>query len=196
MSDQIPLNFSDDGRRLSVGLSWDHNEEESAYGDIKVHDLDLSCAVISQTGEIIDIISPQEPKREQYKFVIFHSGDHASGASDFEDELINVQINNIDDTIGTLAFFISTKDSVKLKDVANPECVFLEGTTLDKFFSIDLAKADEIAEENGQQGAYFLAGAIQRAQNDNTQWVLKPVQSYLSNTNLAMLAQEMSELLK
>jgi stress response protein SCP2 len=188
----VPLQFSEDSNKLMVGLCWDHNEN-SSFGEIEAHDLDLSCALLGKGHELIDIITPSEPMRDKYKSIVYHSGDHMSGASEFEDEYINIQINKVDEHIEQIAFFVSSKDGLKLSEANRPECVFRNGITLEKYFSIDLRLADK--DHDDGQGLFF-AGAVTRHPQDEYFWDLQPVLKFISNDNSARMIEQMSNMLK
>ncbi len=132
MTQDIELNFSGDIPKLMVGLSWDHNEVKVGVLDDSVvpHNLDLSCVVLTQGLQVKDIITPVDPKRDVYKNQIFHMGDHLSGGSDFEDEEIQVNFENLNADITGLAFVVSSNDRVKFADVTNGKCEFYDAASL------------------------------------------------------------------
>lgn len=103
MPQEVALNFSSDDRKINVGLEWDPNEEAAGVlGEIKPHNLDLSCAILSADMIVRDIITPTDTKRDVYKDQIFHKGDHTSGGSDFEDEEILINLDNVSSALARL----------------------------------------------------------------------------------------------
>lgn len=182
MSEIIPLNFSTDNKKLLVGLSWDPNEKsEGVLGDVKVHNLDLSCAVFNADYEVCDIITPIDTKRDTYKGQIFHRGDNKSGGADFEDEDITVHLDKLDQTTGdlelectvrALAFVVSTNDRVKFEDVSNGDCHFMDGLTLEPFKKIDLqGEAKKMSGPNASSQQHLVLGYV--SEDENGAWTLK-----------------------
>ncbi|MEM9468797.1 MAG: TerD family protein [Pseudomonadota bacterium] len=169
MTQEILLNFKGDIRKILLGLEWDPNEEaRGVMGSIKPHNLDLSCAIFDNKRIVRDVITPQDTKRDKYGQKIFHKGDNKSGGSDFEDEEILINLDNIDDEIPMIGVIVSTNDNVKISDIQNGRCSFLDASDLSSFLSLDLkdlASNDEAVNVPKQQ--HFLMGVIkQNKQSD------------------------------
>ena len=141
MSEELSLNTVD-GKpiKMMVGLAWDPNEEKWGNLDtnIKVHNLDLSCAVLTESMQVKDLITPDNPMRDAYKDKIFHAGDNLSGGADFEDEEIRVDFSRLDDDIHGLAFIVSANNKIKFENVKNGECAFNNAQTLQPFLTVSL----------------------------------------------------------
>lgn len=166
MSEELSLNTVD-GKpiKLMVGLSWDPNEEKwgSLDSNIKVHNLDLSCAVLSKSMHVTDLITPSEPKRDVYKGKIYHSGDSLSGGGDFEDEEVRVDFDQIDEDVEALAFIVSANNKIKFENVKNGECAFNNAETLVPFLTVSL---------DGISGAHRIVGIVKRTPSG---WALEEV---------------------
>lgn len=177
MSNIITLNFSSDQKKLMVGLSWDPNEKSTGVlGGLTPHNLDLSCAVFNADLEVCDIITPLEPKREQYKGKIFHRGDSTSGGGDFEDEDVTVYLDSLQETdrdIRAMAFIVSINDRVQFSEVKNASCAFMDGINLEPFLSIDL-KGLEANSNNASSQQHFVVGYV--TQGEDGSWTLKNIQ--------------------
>ena len=170
MTQDIELKFSGDIPKLMVGLSWDHNEKKQGVLDESVvpHNLDLSCVVLGQGFQVKDILSPRDPKRDVYKNQIFHMGDHLTGGSDYEDEEIQVNFENLNADIAGLAFVVSSNDRVKFADVANGKCEFCDAASLQPFMSVEFQTAEK---------PHYLVGVV--VKNDQGVWALQNAQSEL-----------------
>ena len=130
-----------DIEKLIIGLAWEPNEQDnSVLGDsVKPHNLDLSCVLFDNDGNVIDEITPQDTKRETYKGQIFHLGDNLSGGNDFEDEEIQLWLSSLDNHIAQIAFIVSVKEKVKFSDVREGHCSVLSAQTLEVIQSIDFS---------------------------------------------------------
>jgi stress response protein SCP2 len=170
MAQDIQLTFSEGASKLMVGLSWDYNEEKAGVLEesIQPHNLDLSCVVLGAGMRVRDIITPDSPKRDEYKAQIFHMGDHLTGGSDYEDEEIQVNFDKLDSAVSALAFVVSVNGKVKFSEVKNGSCAFCDAATLAPFLSVGFA---------GSQQPHYLVGVI--VKNDVGGWVLKDVQAEL-----------------
>lgn len=144
MSDIV---IGSDVEKLKIGLSWDPNEQKAGVLDdsIKVHNLDLSCVIFSDGDDVLDVLTPQEPKRDHYQHQIFHLGDHLSGGSDFEDEAIQINLDALDPQIGCLAFVVSVQGRVKFSEVRNGQCEILNGITLESLMAVDFQSIEKPA---------------------------------------------------
>lgn len=185
MTNIITLDFGDDTQKLTVGLSWDHNEQkQGALGDVKPHNLDLNCALLNDKGQIIDILTPQEPQREKYKGEIFHLGDHLSGGSDFEDEEVQIQLDALAADIVGVAIVVSAHNGVKFSDVRNPELAYLNGITFAEFLKINL---------NDVAKPHTVAGVISKTEQGS--WVLKDICEDVAALDKDILQMKLDELL-
>lgn len=193
MSQEVALNFSSDAQKINVGLEWDPNEEQAGVlGDVKPHNLDLSCAILKAGMVVSDIITPTDTKRAEYKDQIFHKGDHTSGGSDFEDEEILVNLDNLPDDVDALAFTVSTNDQVDIGEVNNGVCRFMDAASLSSFLNVNfsdfVSHKDDINKSSQQ---HFLAGVLVKKENG---WTLYDVQSMLKtldSTSIEMTVKSM-----
>ena len=169
--------------KLMVGLSWDPNDKKEGVLDESIvpHNLDVSCVVLSVDKQIIDVIKPNETMREKYKNQIFHLGDHLSGGSDFEDEEIQVSLQNLNNDIGYLLFVVSANGKVGLADAQNGVCAFLDGVSLSPLLSVNLSKTP------GQQ---CVAGVVSR--DGENGWTLRS----LSAANVEADGQDLVDAVK
>lgn len=184
MSEEYSLNAEDGSIiNLMVGLSWDPNEEKwgSLDTNVKAHNLDLSCALLSESMQVTDLITPDEPKRDQYKEQIFHSGDNLSGGADFEDEEIRVNFDKIGGDVHALAFVVSANNKVKFENVKNGECAFNNAQTLQPLLSVSL---DNIP------GQHRVVGIVKRT---STGWALSKVEVDVSALDAAVIEQALGE---
>lgn len=133
------IKVASDVERLKIGLSWDPNEQKAGVLEesITPHNLDLSCVVLGGGQDVLDVLSPQDPKRDRYQHQIFHLGDNLSGGADFEDEAIVVNLKALDSQIESLAFVIVAQGAVKFSDIQNGSCDVLNGISLESLTSID-----------------------------------------------------------
>ena len=169
MSDVIELKFSEAIPKLMVGLMWEPNEDKSGVvGEIKPHNLDLSCVIFGENMNVKDILTPPFHKREEYKDQIFHMGDNLTGGSDYEDEEVLVNFDNIDPSFEALAFVVSVKDGVKFSEVNDGACTFCDAASLEKFLEITF---------DGVGAAHYLAGFVSK--DASGQWVLNNIQAEL-----------------
>ncbi|NQZ14354.1 MAG: TerD family protein [Alphaproteobacteria bacterium] len=193
MPQEVALNFSSDDRKINVGLEWDPNEEAAGVlGEIKPHNLDLSCAILSADMIVRDIITPTDTKRDVYKDQIFHKGDHTSGGSDFEDEEILINLDNVSSDVGALALTVSTNDQVDIAEVKNGVCRFMDASSLSSFLDVsfdEFVSHKDAINRSSQQ--HFLAGVLVKKKEG---WALYDMQSMLSaldSTSIEMTIKSM-----
>lgn len=192
MLHDIPLEFSGETKKVMVGLSWDPNETPDAMsGEVKVHNVDLSCALFDQDMKVFEILTPQNTKTSQYKNMIFHYGDNLSGGSDYEDEQILINLPNLDERIAAIAFVVSTNDRVKIHQVANGNVSFLDGESLKPFLSIDFSEFTLLEDVGGApMQEHHFAGMMRKAGNDD--WCVKDIQFALKSLS----SEEIEEVVK
>ncbi len=184
MADELSLN-NEDGTpiNLMVGLSWDPNEEKFGNLDnsIKAHNLDLSCAILSESMQVKDLITPDDPKRDMYKEQIFHAGDNLSGGSDFEDEEIRVNFDRLPDDVSALAFIVSANNKVKFEHVKNGECAFNNAQTLQPFLTVSL---------NDIPGPHRVVGIVKKTSSG---WALQKAEVDVRALDAYIIEQALGE---
>ncbi len=172
------MQFSVDNisKKILAGLSWDVGRSDSPSGAMpNVHDVDLSCALISKEGHVIDMITPQDPKRDVYRAIVQHSGDHHSGGSDFEDEDLQVWLDKVPENIQAISFFVSVKGATHLNQVEGIQFTILDGITLEQFCFTDLAMIKPVESSDHMQ-AYYGTFLVQR--DGAGDWDLLPHGNY------------------
>lgn len=180
--------------KMLVGLWWDPNEQSRSVLDgVKAHNLDLSCAVIGEGGSVIDLITPQDTKRDQYKTQIYHRGDNLTGASDFEDEEISINFDALDDSIKALAFVISVHDDIRFSEVINGKCTFSNGMTLEPFLEADF---ESISDDAGipvvANSRHNFLACMKR--NDDGSWLLTHTNQNMPVLDVANVEDTVREL--
>lgn len=166
------LSFESDDQKLLVGLSWEPNEEQKGSALLGKryipHDVDVSCALYDAAGGLIDHITPTDAKRDQYKQLVFHSGDHTTGGSDFEDEDIQIWLGRLPETIASVAVFVSTKGELQFHQVNALKIQMMDGVSLQVFAETDLSAASPF--EGSDYGDWqYCAYVLKR---DGAGWVL------------------------
>jgi tellurium resistance protein TerD len=95
--------------KIGIGLGWDENESDTGYD----FDLDASLFMLGANGEI--------PTQEHFIFynnltspcgAVEHTGDNLTGDGDGDDELINVTLNDIPDSIKELVVVVTIHDAI------------------------------------------------------------------------------------
>lgn len=181
MSDLIPLTFESANPKLSVGLSWEPLEEgrASVLNEVKVQDADLSCVLLGSAFECLDIITPQDPKRELYRRQVYHSGDQTDGGSLFEDEEIQIWPAQLDPEVRGIAFLVSTKNNLFFDDMNGPHCTVMDGVLWSHFVDADLSALPRPAGIDGDEWYYAVGAALRDPANHDT-WTFVPLGAYLA----------------
>ncbi len=179
------VNLSDTPK-ITVGLSWEPNEKvrdasSGLVSDIP-HDLDLMCCLFSDGLNLIDMITPQEPKRDIYAQQIFHEGDHTSGGSDFEDEALHILFKNLDPDIKYIAIVVRMNEGLKISSATDAKCDFLNYSDLESLLSYDLSVA---------KGSFYLSGIIKK--NHLGDWVLLNISDDLLSANAPDIQNKLRE---
>jgi len=175
MSDIYALNFTSSPKKLLVGLAWDHNEKESrATGKTVPHDFDLGCVLYNDQKIEIDSITATDPQRSKYGKEIFYAGDHQSGASDFEDETITVNLDAIGSDIHAVVFYVSAKGGTKLDPDIPVHVDYKDATNLSLFAAHYLKESLAQAKTEKTAGVVY-AGVLTRTSQG---WSLKKTQGF------------------
>lgn len=180
----IPLFFENGGSKLSVGLSWEplaSSENAAGSTPLKVHNADLSCVVLDADYNAIDLLTPQSPKREEYRQKLYHSGDQIGGGSLFEDEEIQIWLDHVDESISGLVFLVSTKGALYFDEMNLPDCKIMDGISWASFFTADLAHVARPTMEVGWYNWYYAVAAVLRNPARKDEWAVTPMGFYVSD---------------
>lgn len=116
-----------------MGLGWDAAERSGGLlsglfgGDKKAIDLDASCFMFDETGQLQDVVFFNHLRSNDGS--IQHTGDNRTGAGDGDDEQIKVALNQVPANIKSLVFTVSNYTGQDFSNVANAYCRLLDGAT-------------------------------------------------------------------
>ncbi len=128
------VSLSKDGKTLTkiyMGLGWDVAKKTGFLSGIfggKAEDIDLdaSCLVFDDSGELVDQIWFKQ--LNGMKGAIIHTGDNRTGAGDGDDEVIKVDLSKMPQTIKTLVFTVNSFLGQTFDKIANATCRVVDDT--------------------------------------------------------------------
>lgn len=110
--------------RIYMGLGWDVSKKQGFLGgflgsgaDI---DLDASCLVFDERGQLVDEIWFRHLKG--LNGAVVHTGDNLTGAGDGDDETIKVDLSKLPASVKSLVFTVNSFRGQSFDKVANASC--------------------------------------------------------------------------
>lgn len=116
--------------QVKMGVGWDVTVSKGflGFGGGKSGDIDLdaSCLMFSEQGEVLDAIWFQQLTSKDGS--IRHSGDNRTGAGDGDDETITVDLSRVPAQVKSLIFTVNSFRGQSFEKVQNAYCRFGERT--------------------------------------------------------------------
>ncbi len=110
--------------RIFMGLGWDVARKRGFLGGLlrgnPEIDLDASCLVFNEVGQLIDEIWFRQ--LHGMNGAIVHTGDNLTGAGDGDDEIIKVDLARLPTSIKSLVFTVTSFQGQTFDNVANARC--------------------------------------------------------------------------
>ena len=125
----MPLN------EVVMGLHWSPTEPD-ASGATKPANLDAMCALLDTNGHTLEVIRPARPRNANGSNI--HTGDSATGASEWDDERIFVFLDVLPQAVHALAFVVASVDGRPFCDIAGASCHISDHRTEDELIRVDL----------------------------------------------------------
>ncbi|MFK7840256.1 MAG: TerD family protein [Bdellovibrionales bacterium] len=179
------LEFDNPQQNLLAGLGWDENPDGKGFFK-QNHDLDFCCCLMSSDLTLIDFISPQSPKRNEYRLQVMHSGDHQTGDAPGEDEELHFNLKKLDSDIHYIVFLVRAKKGTDFRDVQKPYCTFLDGSTYKKFLDVDLQANQMPSDFSDPSQLQYVPAVMKRwlgESLDGDSWTLLPVEKFIGATD-------------
>ena len=125
--------------RVRMGLGWDPIEVKGIFGKKKAKavDLDASCLVFDQSGQLIDQVWFQQLTSRDGS--IQHTGDNRTGAGDGDDESIIVDLTRIQAAAHQLVFTVNSFLGQSFREVTNATCRLVDEMTGQEVARYDLS---------------------------------------------------------
>jgi tellurium resistance protein TerZ len=118
--------------RVFMGLAWDVAKKGGILGGLfgggvgDSIDLDASCLVFDERGELVDEIWFRQLKG--MNGAIVHMGDNLTGAGDGDDEVIKVDLSKLPASVKSLVFTVNSFRGQTFDKVANASCRLVDDT--------------------------------------------------------------------
>lgn len=110
--------------QVKMGVGWDVTVSKGflGFGGGKSGDIDLdaSCLMFSEQGEVLDAIWFQQLTSKDGS--IRHSGDNRTGAGDGDDETITVDLSRVPAQVKSLIFTVNSFRGQSFEKVQNAYC--------------------------------------------------------------------------
>lgn len=128
------ISLSKDGGSLSrvfMGLGWDVAKKGGFLGGLfggggESIDLDASCLVFDERGELVDQVWFRQ--LTGMNGAIVHTGDNLTGEGDGDDEVIKVDLSRLPATVKALVFTVNSFRGQTFDQVANASCRLVDDT--------------------------------------------------------------------
>jgi stress response protein SCP2 len=173
-----PLAFDSPAQQFYAGLQWDAHPGKKGILSLfnTTDDLDLSCILVDAQQNVIDCITPSNPRTGEYQLQILHTGDGRDGKTSYDDEEVRINLAKLDPAVGGIIFLVSSKNGHPLPSIEKPLCHFVEGTSYRKFLSVDLKQYAPKGEATPFAVAYLRRTPAPGAPADG--WTLSPLLKY------------------
>lgn len=120
--------------KVTMGLGWDMAKPKGGFlsglfggGSSGEIDLDASCLLFGEAGEIIDNVWFRQLKSLDGS--IQHTGDNRTGAGDGDDEQIMVSLDSVPPQVKSLVFTVNSFTGQNFSQVENAYCRIVDGVT-------------------------------------------------------------------
>lgn len=182
MSDLAPgqsarLNVTkESNHRIVAGLGWNPHKpgiiekvQDMAGLGTPQHNLDLSCTLLSASGEILEIVDQRESHALNATGHVYHSGDNVDGFGAGDDEEISAELKNLPGHIASLVFVARNDSGQRFTDVDDAQIRLYDGYTGREFLSARLG-----APEHTKENTFIFCRITRDAQG----WILTNVHAY------------------
>ncbi|MDM8215111.1 TerD family protein [Desulfovibrio piger] len=160
--------------RVFMGLGWDAAQKGGFFGRLMGSgdiDLDASCVMFDADKQPVDVVYFGQLASKDGS--VRHSGDNLTGEGDGDDEIINVILSNVPDTIHYLVFTVSSYRGQTFDEVANAYCRLVDD------------RNQEIARYTISGGGSFTAMIMAKLYRHNGEWKMHAVGESMSGTTVA-----------
>lgn len=130
------------GRKLTqivMGLGWDVRKKKSwFFGSSEQQvDLDSSCILLNERGDIIDAVWFRQLKSKDGSVV--HTGDNRTGDGDGDDEQIIADLTKISANVYALVFTVNSFTGQNFSEIENAFCRVIDKQTKQEIAKFNLS---------------------------------------------------------
>lgn len=156
-------------KKLHTGMGWDTNEQEGG----KSFDLDVTAVLLNEAGKVVDSNGVVYYGNLDYKAngenAVHHTGDNLTGEGEGDDEVIEVTLDKVPETVKRIAFIVNIYEAgSKNQNFGMVKSSFIR--LVDADTQQEFARHDLAAEFAGKTGV--LAGELYKEGSD---WKFKAV---------------------
>jgi tellurium resistance protein TerZ len=160
-----------------MGLGWDAVKKRGFFGSkTQEIDLDASCMVYSQDGQLIDTVWWKQLKSKDGAIV--HTGDNRTGAGDGDDESIIVDLTTLAPSANTLVFVVNSFTGQDFTQIENAVCRLVDSSTEKEIARYELSGSGrhnaQVMAKVARDGAGWSMTAIGAIANGRTFRELEP----------------------
>ncbi len=109
--------------KVTMGLGWDAKKKKGFLGfggGEQQIDLDASCVLFDEGGNMIDVVWFGQLKSKDGSIV--HTGDNRTGAGEGDDEQIIVDLSKVPANVKTLIFVVNSFTGQNFSQIENAFC--------------------------------------------------------------------------
>ncbi|QUJ69670.1 TerD family protein (plasmid) [Photobacterium sp. GJ3] len=116
-------------KKLTLGLGWSPIRSTGFFGAIFGSgdiDLDASCVLLDDTGEVLDTVYFQQLKSKCKS--VHHQGDNRTGEGDGDDEQIKINLEKLPNNVAYMALTVNSFRGQPFSKVDNAYCRVMDQT--------------------------------------------------------------------
>ncbi|WP_120512558.1 TerD family protein [Photobacterium salinisoli] len=116
-------------KKLTLGLGWNPVKPTGFFGAIfgaSDIDLDASCVLLNETGEVLDTVFFQKLKSKCKS--VQHQGDNRTGEGDGDDEQIKINLEKLPKNVSYMALTVNSFRGQPFSKVENAYCRVMDQT--------------------------------------------------------------------
>ena len=167
---------------IQLGVGWDVAKSKGFLGfggSTQEIDLDASCLMFDQQGQLVDNVWFVQLKSKDGSIV--HSGDNRTGAGDGDDETISVDLSRVPAIVKSLIFTVSSFRGQTFDKVENAYCRL-----------INAKNKQEVARYNLSCQGSHTALIVAKIYRHNDEWKLHAIGESANGTTFKELLPQIN----
>jgi tellurium resistance protein TerZ len=167
---------------IQLGVGWDVAKSKGFFGfggSAQEIDLDASCLMFDQQGQLVDNVWFVQLKSKDGSIV--HSGDNRTGAGDGDDETISVDLSRVPAIVKSLIFTVSSFRGQTFDKVENAYCRL-----------VNAKNQQEIARYNLSCQGSHTALIVAKIYRHNDEWKLHAIGESANGTTFKELLPQIN----
>jgi tellurium resistance protein TerZ len=148
--------------KVAMGLGWDVAPKKSFWGTKTGIDLDASCVLFDDSGNLVDAVWFRQLRSKDGS--VIHSGDNRTGAGEGDDETITVDLSQVPAGVKSLVFVVNSFTGESFDRVNNAFCRL-----------VNLADGQELARYDLSGGGPHTAQIMAKVYRHDNEWKMHAI---------------------